>query len=92
MSLCLLFELLKILERINTQNDDLSENGSLTTDATSFFTESELRKYNEEKNMSTGRTQWVEMCFTSVALALMSMLRKVCKTHPSTLHFVPFAV
>jgi len=78
LTLVLLFELLKILEqRVDSQHDEESQDDPATTDAATSFTETELRKHYEEKNMGTGRTQWAGMSFTSVALALVAMLQKV---------------
>lgn len=78
MNIHLLFELLKILEqRVDSEAGDGTPDESFTTDATTPFVESELRKQHAEKNMGVGRTQWLEMSFTAVALALVTMLRKV---------------
>lgn len=75
-----LYDLFKILEhRIDSQDDELSQTGSYgsTTDVAASFVENELQQHYKEKNMVAGRTQWVDMCFTSVALSLVAMLRKV---------------
>eukprot|EP01032_Pedospumella_encystans_P008122 gene8122-9674_t len=80
LTLVLLFELLKIIEqRQDAQNDEESQDEHSAIDAATPtpLMEKELQKHYEEKNMSAERTQWVEMCFTSVALTLVAMLQKM---------------
>ena len=80
MTLLLLFELLKTLEqRVDAQNDEESQDEHYAPDAAAptSFMEKELQKHYQEKSMGAGRIQWVDMCFTSVALTLVAMLRKV---------------
>ena len=72
--------MLKTLEqRVDAQNDEESQDEHSAADAAAptSFTDKELQKHYEERNMSSERTQWVDMCFTSVALTLVAILQKV---------------
>lgn len=73
--ICPVYELMKNIEKrlqYKLCQDDQTCDGN-----GSILESTELEKENEESLMDDNRSQWLEMCFTSLAVLISTILRKV---------------